>query len=86
MREHHSKSALNSAKQTNNMMMGPSLAREIQNAGNSMKRRDKGRLIMQEWLSKSNNNGVPQQQIQGSENMQNQGNHQKLINQVLQNA
>jgi membrane-associated HD superfamily phosphohydrolase len=52
LREHNSKSALNSAKTSNNVMMGP----QLQGAGNSMKRREKGRVIMQEWLNKSNNN------------------------------
>jgi hypothetical protein len=64
-REQNSKTSISQGKSNNNMAIGSQvqLTREIQGAGNSIKRREKGRLIMQEWLNKSNSGSGNGQQI-----------------------
>jgi hypothetical protein len=54
-------------------LLGPAANQNIAGNGNqSMKRKDKGRLIMQEWLSKSGQNtgAISQQMLMGSEQAQ----------------
>lgn len=88
MREQNSKSALG-GKSSQSLIGGPGNASHqtsVQTQGasggnnNSLKRREKGRLIMQEWLSKSGQNtgAASQQQFQGLEQAQMMMAHQNM--------